>query len=322
MRDSFTPLPFFRSGHRQTLLGYALRKMQRPLAATLQRVTLPDGDVLHLYDSIPQRWKPSDAIALIVHGLGGCHNSGSVLQLSKVCLKQGMRIVRINLRGSGESLAENKKPYHAGCSTDIVEVVKTVAGWSPESPLYLMGLSLGGNVVLKLAVENSQKELPTLKKIIAVSPPVDLERCSTLLGQPHNKLYEKRFVQELSDYAIQRARLHHEPALVFPPGMKLREFDDIYTAPRVGYGTVGNYYSQASTAPLLHRIEIPTHILSSEDDPMIDPEPIRNSPRSAAVSVQLTSHGGHLGYVSRLQKGTWCWMEQYVVSQLNTNPKR
>jgi len=316
MTDSFSPLPLFRTGHQQTLLGYALRKMQTRLPATLHRLPLPDGDVLHFYDSRPRAWKPGEPIALIVHGLGGSHDSGSVLQLAKVCLKQGMRVVRINMRGSGESLPENKTPYHAGCSQDIEAVVKAVAAWSPSSPLYLMGLSLGGNVVLKLAAEVKQQDIPQLRKIVAVSPPTDLERCSSLLGLPRNALYEKRFVQELSDLARQRALAHGEPAPVFPAGMKLREFDNLYTAPRVGYGTVENYYALASSAPLFHQIDIPTHILSAEDDPMIDAEPIRDSPRSEAVSIHLTKHGGHLGYVSRLQKGTWCWLEQYVVRQL------
>lgn len=316
MTDTFTPLPLFRSGHQQTLLGYALRKMQTRIPAKLHRLPLADGDVLHFYDSHPSSWKPGAPIALIVHGLGGCHDSGSVLQLAKVCQKQGMRTVRINMRGSGKSLPENRKPYHAGCSADIEAVVKTVAAWSHTSPLYLMGLSLGGNVVLKLAGEIKQHDIPSLRKIVAVSPPADLERCSSLLGLPRNALYEKRFVQELSDLAKQRAQAHGEPAPVFPAGMKLREFDNLYTAPRVGYGTVENYYAQASSAQLLHKIDIPTHILSAEDDPMIDPEPIRHSPRSEAVSVYLTKHGGHLGYVSRLQQGTWCWLEQYVVRQL------
>jgi uncharacterized protein len=316
MDNTFTPLLFFRSGHRQTILGYVLRKLQTRLPAKLHRLPLPDGDVLHLYDSQPANWQPTHTIALIVHGLGGCHDSGSVLQLARVCLRRGMRVIRINLRGSGESLAENRKPYHAGCSADITEVLKLVQHWAPKAPLYLMGLSLGGNIVLKLAAESKQAQYPLLQKVIAVSPPVDLERCSSLLGMPHNALYEKRFVKELSDLARLRALLHADPAPVLPSVMKLREFDDLYTAPRVGYGTVANYYAQASSAPMLHRIEIPTHILSAEDDPMIDPEPIRQATRSAAVTIHLTKHGGHLGYVSRLRQGTWCWLEQYVVRQL------
>ncbi|HMO37403.1 MAG TPA: alpha/beta fold hydrolase [Gemmatales bacterium] len=317
MDHAFKPLWPFRSGHQQTVLGYYLRKCQTRLHGHLYRVPLADGDTLHIYDTPPANWQPANPIALIVHGLGGSHDSGSVLQLARVCLKSGLRVIRINLRGSGESLPENRKPYHAGCSQDILEVLKFVTEKYSISPQVVMGLSLGGNIVLKLAAEVEQQQFPLLRKVVAISPPADLHRCSSLLGMPENAVYEKRFVQELCASAVSRAKIHHEPIPSFPKNLKLREFDDIYTAPRVGYGNVENYYAQASSAQLFHRIDIPTYILSAEDDPMIDAKPILEAKRSDAVTLHITKYGGHLGYISRLSQGTWCWLEQYVVKQIN-----
>jgi predicted alpha/beta-fold hydrolase len=156
----------------------------------------------------------------------------------------------------------------------------------------------------------------SLKKIVAVSPPVDLARCSDLLGQPHNALYERRFVQELSAMAQLRAKFHGEALLTFPKDLTLRQFDDIYTAPRIGYANVEEYYDKASSKHVLHAIDIPTHILTAEDDPMIDPIPIRDAQRSDAVTIQLTKHGGHLGFISSPGKQGWYWLEQQVLRQL------
>lgn len=314
--DSFRPLPLFRSGHRQTILGYLLRKWQRAMPAQLRKVALPDGDVLHVYDAIPSGWQETGPVAMIVHGLGGSHTSGSVLQLAWECYRHQMRVFRVNMRGSGESLAENRKPYHAGCSEDIRHVVQAVTRWAPGSPVWLIGLSLGGNVVLKMAGEVRQSEVPLLRKVVAVSPPVDLSRCSNLLGQKHNAIYERRFVQELSEMAQQRARLHGETPPQFQPGLTLRQFDDVYTSRRIGYANVDEYYQHASSVHVLYAIDIPTHILSAEDDPMIDPVPIREARRSDAVTIQLPRHGGHLGFISSPGRGGWYWLERQVFQQL------
>lgn len=316
MNDPFKPLPLFGTGHRQTILGHLLRKWQRDMPAQFRRIALVDGGQLHAYDTIPPGWTEAEPLLLIVHGLGGSHLSGSVLRLAWEAHRQGIRVVRLNLRGSGESLPENKLPYHAGCSGDIRQTVEAVSSWAPQASIFLVGLSLGGNIVLKFAGEHQQSAFPQLRKIIAVSPPVDLERSSRMLADRKNAIYEKRFVQELVEAAQLRAKLHGERLAPFPQGLKLRQFDDLYTAPRVGYRDVADYYARASSQQFLHRVDIATHILSAEDDPMIDPVPIREAPRSDAVTIQLTKSGGHLGYVSRPKQGGWFWLERYVMQCL------
>lgn len=316
MTVPFQPLPLFGTGHRQTILGHLMRKWQRDLPAVLRRIPLEDGSQLHAYDSIPTGWQATQPAVIIIHGLGGCHTSGSVLGLGWKAYRQGWRVIRLNLRGSGASLPDNKLPYHAGCSVDIAQTLQAVTSWAPEATLHLVGLSLGGNIVLKFAGEYSQASFPALRHVVAVSPPVDLERSSRMLAERHNAMYETRFVQELVAAAEQRARVHGETLKPFPAKLKLREFDDMYTAHRVGYRDVTDYYARASSHQFLHRVDIPTHILSAEDDPMIDPVPIRDAARSATVTIHLTRTGGHLGYVSRPGRNGWFWMEQYVMQQL------
>jgi predicted alpha/beta-fold hydrolase len=314
--SDFIPLFGFRSGHRQTILGHFARKwLPRPVGA-LRRVALADGDVLHTYDTVPDAWKPNAPVVLIVHGLGGSHVSGSVIRLTWECLHQHWRVLRINLRGCGGSMPDTRKPYHAGCSADILAVVRAAHEWYPHAPLLLVGISLGGNIVLKLAGEVTPADVPALGKILAVAPPVDLQHCSNLLELPHNAMYQRTFVTELTRLARLRAREHGETLHAFPKKMKLSEFDHEYTAPRVGYASVTEYYARASSLPLLGAIRVPTHILAAADDPFVAAEPLLQAKPSSAVRLQVTQHGGHLGYVARPRRGGWCWLEREVVRHL------
>src|SRR5205807_9088715 len=133
---------------------------------------------------------------------------------------------RIDLRGSGQGVALARRPYHAGCSEDIRAAVAEIQRWSPASPLVLIGFSLGGNIVLKLAGEASDHPVPGLERVAAVAPPIDLERCSGLISLPRNRFYELHFLRNL----IGQARRRH--ALVpglgptrFPREMTLRRYD-------------------------------------------------------------------------------------------------
>jgi uncharacterized protein len=316
----FVPLLGFRSGHRQTILGHFARKWLAKPPGERRRVLLPDGDALHVYDTIPDGWEPGHPVVIIVHGLTGSHESGTVLRLAWECLRQRLRVLRVNLRGCGGSMPDSRRPYHAGGATDIREVLRQAAAWAPNSPLWLVGLSLGGNIVLKLAGETPPHELPELQQVLAVAPPIDLQRCSDLLNHPHNALYQRTFVRDLTGLAQQRARHHGGDAPNYRTDLRLCDFDDAYTAPQLGYGSCAEYYTAASSLPVLGGIRIPTHILAAEDDPIIDAACLRNAQVSPAVRLQMTRHGGHLGYVTRPRHGGWCWLEREILRRLKGEP--
>lgn len=318
--SDFLPLRGFRSGHRQTILGHFARLWLPRPAGERRLVPLPDGDALHAHDTAAEGWEPGQPVVLIVHGLGGSHESGSVLRLAWECLRNRLRVLRVNLRGCGGSMAAAKRPYHAGCSADILEVLRLARQWYPGSPLWLVGLSLGGNIALKLAAEIAPADVPALEQVLAVAPPVDLQHCSSLLDQPQNALYERRFVRELTGLARARAACHGETLPPFRRGLKLKDFDHEYTAPRVGYASAAEYYAKASSLPLLGAIRLPTHILAAADDPFVDAGPLRDAKLPPAVRLQITAHGGHLGYVTRPRHGGWCWLEREVVRRLMAGP--
>src|SRR5262245_47146822 len=151
MNRDFRPLPLLGNPHLQTLLANLVPAPCLPPAAERHVVELPDGDRLVLHDSTPAGWRPGDPVALLVHGLGGCHRSPYLVRSARRLVRHGWRAVRMDLRGCGHGFALARKLYNGGCSADIRAAADSLRGRAPGSPLALVGFSLGGNIVLNTA---------------------------------------------------------------------------------------------------------------------------------------------------------------------------
>ncbi len=309
----FRPLPLLSNPHVQTVLAILFKGRPFSFASTEHTVALPDGDHLVLHDSVPPGWQPGDRIALLVHGLGGSHQAGSVQRLAGLLLPAGLRVVRLDLRGCGRGLPLARRPYHAGCSGDLRAAAAEVHRWSPTSPLVLIGFSLGGNIVLKLAGEAAEQPVPGLECVVAAAPPIHLERCSELLALPRNRFYERHFLHHLLRLVRQRQRLFPDlPQVRFPPHLTLRVFDDLYTAPRSGYAGALDYYRRAASAPLIPAIRVPALILTARDDPFIAVEPFEDLAVPPHVEVRILDQGGHLGFLGWDGAGGIRWAERRI----------
>lgn len=312
--DEFRPLPLLGNRHVQTVLGTYLRGPVRSITSTERRVPLDDGDCLVVHDSVPPSWRAGDPIALLVHGLGGSHRSSYLRRLTVQLLPHGFRVLRMDLRGCGRGLPLARRPYHAGCSADVRAAAEAIQRETPQSPLILIGFSLGGNIVLKLAGEAAERPVPGLVRVAAVAPPIDLERCADLIAQPSNRFYDRFFVRELMALARRRQRLFPDlPAVQFPRPLTLRLFDDVYTAPRSGFRDAADYYNQASSLPLIAQIAVPTLILTARDDPFIAVEPFEALQAPGHVTVRIVRHGGHLGFLGWDGAGGIRWAERRVL---------
>jgi predicted alpha/beta-fold hydrolase len=310
----FRPFPLLGNPHVQTVLGNLLPGPDLSHPTRQRLVTLTDGDRLVLHDSVPRRWRQGGRIAMLVHGLGGSHRSRHVRTLARLLLPHGIRVVRVDLRGTGKGLPLARHAYHGGCSDDIRAAAAAIQAWSPASPLTLIGVSLGGNIVLKLAGETLQHPVPNLDCVAALAPPVDLIRCSTLIGQPRNRLYEMHFLGVLLEEARRRHRYFPDsPPPRFPRAMTMRLFDDLYTAPRRGFADAEDYYRKASAMALLPQISVPTLILTARDDPFIAAEPFESVDLPSHVEVRMARQGGHLGFLGPDGAGGIRWAERRVV---------
>jgi len=298
--QAFRPLPLLTNPHAQTIVAAKWTFAREP-SATTRLVQLPDGDMIALEVSTPQGWQPHDPTVVMLHGLCGCHRSPYMQRLARKLLRRGLRAVRMNLRGCGSGKGLARYPYHSGRSADVLAVLDSLEQDAPASPVTLVGFSLGGNLVLKLAGELSATVPDSLQRVIAICPPADLVACARLLSQPTNRLYNRYFTRLLyADVAYRHARFPDLPPVTLPDGLSLYEFDDYYTAPQGGFRDALDYYRQCSAAPLVPRITVPCHVLFAADDPLIDARVFDGVTLPANVQVLCTRHGGHLGFLGLL----------------------
>lgn len=310
----FRPLPLLGNPHVQTLLGAFLPGGSCPAPQRRHVLSFPDGDAVVLHENRPPDWRPGRPAALLVHGLTGSHRSTHIRRLAALLLARGVRVFRIDLRGAGEALPLARQTYHAGRSEDLRAALAWLHRETPLSPLLLFALSLGGGQALKLAGEAAEQPVPGLARVAVINPPIDLERCSALISQPRNRVYERRFVRDLVRLAERRQALFPDlPALRLPRQMTLRDFDDLYTAPRNGFAGVADYYRRASAFPLIPHITVPTLILTSRDDPFIAVEPFEELRVPGHVEVTIVAQGGHAGFIGWDGAGGIRWAERRVV---------
>ncbi len=297
----FRPYPLLRSGHAQTLAGVYLPMPRLPYRAVRHIVELDDGDRIVLHDDRPEGWQRGDRACLLIHGLAGCHESGYMQRIAHKLGARGVRAFRMDLRGCGAGEGLARLPYHSGRSEDARAALEAIARLAPESPVTLVGFSLGGNIALKLAGEVEDRPCAHWDSVMAVCPPVDLAACSRQIQKRPNTLYDRYFVSRLIAQLDTR-RDHLPPEFAQPfarPPRTLWDFDNQFTAVVCQFGTADDYYARASSLPLLARIRRPTLILSAADDPMIPPASLLNARLPAAVRLCMTHAGGHLGFVGR-----------------------
>jgi len=306
----FRPLPFLGNPHVQTIVGSYFRGPIPPLPVRLSTVRLTDGDQLVLYDSKPPGWCPGGVMALLVHGLGGSHRSTYEQRLAALLLPHGIRVVRMDMRGAARGLPLARGTYNGGCSEDIRAVVAELRCWDPAARVVLVGFSLGGNIVLKLAGEAAARPVPGLEAVAALNPPIDLEACSRLIGLPENRIYDRHFAQLLVQQVHRQRRFFPDlPPIHLPPEPTLWEFDDLFTAPRGGFRNALDYYRRCSSAPLVPAIQVPALLMTARDDPFVAAEPFERLPSRPNIAVRIEAHGGHLGYVGRDGRGRYRWAE-------------
>lgn len=299
----FLPHPILKGGHLQTLAAVFLPQKHADESAVPQVVTLDDGDQLVLHDDSPPGWKPGDRAALLIHGLAGNHTSPYMRRIAAKLRARGTRTFRMDLRGCGAGIALARYPYHSGRSADAAAALRTIAALCPGSPLSLIGFSLGGNITLKLLGEAPEGVPTELQRAVAICPPVDLRACVESLRQGVNRVYDRYFAKLLLEQVADRQRLL--PETVVPAGWPIpsprgvAEFDEMFTAPVCGFVTADNYYRQCSSGQFVGAIRVPTLILAAADDPLVPGVSFERIEPSAAVKLQVTRHGGHLGYLAR-----------------------
>ena len=174
---------------------------------------------------------------------------------------QGWRVFRIDMRAAGAGVRLARRFYNAACSDDVRVVVENLTVAFPDTPIVVVGFSLGGSIVLRFAGEVGDRPMPSLRAVAAIAPPIDLVRCSNLIAR--HPLYDAFFVHHLTTQVAEHQNHFPElPRVVFPRRMICGNSTTFTTAPRWGYADAFDYYSKASALPYIAAIQVPTFILT------------------------------------------------------------
>jgi predicted alpha/beta-fold hydrolase len=327
--DGFRPAWWLPGPHAQTVWG-RLARNRRLVPFRRESLGTPDGDELLLDHVDGPAGSPR---VLVLHGLEGSSYSVYVQGILLEAARIGWRGIALNFRSCARPaddlsrMLPNRRPrlYHSGETSDLGFVARTLAAREP-APLFAVGASLGGNVLLKWLGENpAQREI---RAASALASPYDLAASAQHLETPVGRLYVSGFLRTLRSKAVATARRFPEAAARIDLPRTLaartfRDFDDAATAPLHGFEGAEDYYRRSSCLGFLQAIRTPTLCLSSEDDPFL-PAGVLDRAREASpreVTFRTTARGGHLGWVGGV--APWIptyWAERLVVGWLAISP--
>ncbi|MDH5359656.1 MAG: hydrolase [Gammaproteobacteria bacterium] len=310
----FRPAAGLANPHLQTLWASLLR--HRPVLETRRkRVELADGDFLDLDWGISETQQAP--IVLIIHGLTGSIRSPYAGGLMYHLSINGFQPVMMHLRACSGEINRLPRLYHSGETGDLEFIVQHIHTIHPHRPLFVIGFSLGGNMLLKWLGENGSDK--SISAAVAISVPFDLYQSALKLDQGFASLYQWNLLRSLRQTLRAKAS-HAEIRDLLPKlnGMRnFYQFDDGVTAPLHGFDGAMDYYWQNSSRQFLKSIHKPCLILHAIDDPFLPAQYIpQASELSNSVQLELSPHGGHVGFVG----GTICspqyWLESRISSYL------
>ena len=296
----FKPRRWLRGGHVQTVANFLIpRRFHLPVPEERLIEVEPGVQVLCRCHWQVDRAHPLTIV--IVHGLEGSSDSQYMLGVTEKALAAGMNVIRYNQRNCGGTDALAPVLYHSGLSNDVAAVARAVIARDRVSRLALVGFSMGGNIVLKLAGEWGSQAPPQFRAVAACCPAIDLATSADALHEPANRIYEKYFLWALHRRMIQKARLFpgHFDVSRLRGVRSLREFDDKVTAYYCGFTGVDDYYDRASAAHVVERIAVPALILYAANDPFIriTAETRRKISSNPNITFVETGDGGHCAFM-------------------------
>lgn len=249
----------------------------------------------------------------MLHGLEGTVRSHYAQGLLNEAARRGWGADLLIFRSCGTELNRTRRFYHSGETTDTGFVLERIAQEYVTSPLGVVGVSLGGNVLLKFLGERGADLPPQLKAAAAISVPFDLARSAMRINSGFSRFYQRFFLSSLRQKAHAKARRFPDIASADKIyGLRtLEDFDNLITGPLHGFQDAQDYYRRSSSLPFLKRIRLETLLLSAMDDPMLPPEvlaEVRDVAReNHYLHPEFVAAGGHAGFIA----GSWPWRPFY-----------
>lgn len=291
---AFEPAWWLPGAHLQTLYPYLLRRHRLP-PLRRERVELPDGDFIDI------DWGPEydGPLILLLHGLEGSIRSHYAAGLMYSLGECGYQVALMNFRGCSGEPNRLPRSYHSGDTDDLDLLVRLLQRRFPDRVLFTVGISLGGNVLLKWLGENPDQTF--VHKAVAISVPFELNKAALRLQSGFSRLYQYYLLKKLRGTIRAKAkRLHLSIELENLDSLDtFRAFDDRVTAPLHGFAGVDDYYRRSSSRQFLHRIRTPTLIVHALNDPFLSPDAIPDKDElGPGITLELSQSGGHVGFIA------------------------
>jgi len=293
-------------GNLQTLWPalFARRGFARHAGYRRERWDTPDGDFVdldHLAEESPARAvrSPGRPLLVLFHGLEGSSRSHYAEAFADFARERDLAYVVPHFRGCGGELNLAPRAYHSGDHQEIGWILARLKR-QHAGPLLVVGVSLGGNALMRWAGEAGSHAKDLVAAVASVCAPLDLAASARAIGRGFNRwVYTSMFLRSMKPKALEKLRQHPGlfDAVRMSAARDLYQFDDVFTAPLHGFASADDYYARASAMPHLHRIRVPALVLNALNDPFV---PANSLPGPDAVGPQVTlwqpREGGHVGF--------------------------
>lgn len=315
----FKPAWWLSNAHAQTLFPTLTRRLKPPIDK-IERFELPDGDFIDLAWATNGLGK-NTPLVILLHGLAGDLTSTYVAGLLHTFNRRGWRGVLMHFRGAGQEQNRLPRAYHSGDTVDLDFFLHHLAVQEPHTKKGIVGISLGGNVLLKWLGEQGPQSL--IDTAVAVSVPFQLRLVADRVNQGFSRIYQIYLLKRMRHLFKQKIERHGD---ALPESVKRVDsyrcfwtFDEWVTAPLNGYAHVHSYYREVSSRQYLTNIKTPTLIIHALDDPFMTPDIVPTADElSKDVTLELSDKGGHVGFVTGYIPGKPVyWLDQRIPSYLN-----
>jgi len=318
MHDFRAP-PWLPGGHAQTIWPVFFSRRYsggRPVFER-ERWATPDRDFVDV-DWLGR--DPQPTLLVLFHGLEGSSSSHYAEAFAAEARRRGWRFAIPHFRGCSGELNLAPRAYHSGDWEEVSWLLGRFRALH-RGPIVAVGVSLGGNALLRFAEEAGASALERVRAVAAISAPLDLDAGATAIGSGFGlQVYSRLFLRSMKPKALRKLAQH--PGLFDPERLKqardLRAFDDVFTAPLHGFRDAADYYARGSAKSRLADIRIPALVLNARNDPFL---PASALPRPGQVGGQVTlwqpAHGGHVGFAGGGWPGDLGALPEQVVGWLD-----
>jgi predicted alpha/beta-fold hydrolase len=303
-------------GHLQTIYARTLARSYS-VPYRRERWETPDGDFIDL-DWLDAPPAEGANLLVLFHGLEGCSASHYALSLMATARQIGWGGVVPHFRGCSGEMNRLARSYHSGDSREIDWILRRLKGAMPRARIYVVGVSLGGNMLLKWLGEEGAAAAAIIERAVTVSAPLDLVAAAGELDFGIKRLlYTRYFLRFMQPRVTAKIAAHdlQIDARALRASSTFRQFDDLFTAPVHGFKDAVDYWRRSSSKPWLKEIKVPTLLINALNDPFFPETALpRADEVSGLVTLDFPHEGGHVGFITGRFPGSLDWLPNRILA--------